>query len=550
MADPKQRNQSPGLGDVLRLQNFVLTNGLAVQVATVAKVEIFRVNEKMRSIDNPRGLVLQETIVNNQGSASPRIFSYPQVTNAQYWETRFTLLEDEYAIDDYVDRWHLILDPDYDLENPIARQPSTQFDNEDGLGWVTPDYSATSDTSVSIGTGTKTFTVQTGLPYVGGEIVRVSVDGDPASYMEGVVDSYSGSTLVVNVTSTGGSGSYSDWLIECLTPSTMIDAGANRGIVENGINNTSGAALTIAEAVTALVEKGIDTTGTFEPSVSLMGSIGSIYGSIITGFTGGVGEDHVGGQKVSYFSLTTSDGGATWTGSIESDPLIPSNEHPTSISATFSQVTNILTITVRWSAGNEPTTMKILPIFFDKWLLEVDYDPNTSNAWDDLIERTNQAQVAAVDHDFKVHPVLWQASPAPIVSDYDWLVNPTEVYLGTNSWLRVTIEPRVPDNPEAVRLHYAYLSSGNLRYELYRIQDDGLKLRLIGQNTIDWHAENKGLFKIDTTRAPFNRAQDCYIIFYVDLPDGTTIRSPRIVLSIRDDRASFFRNVQERTNVF
>lgn len=476
MADPKQRYQSPGLGDVLRLQNFVRSNSLPVQVATVAKVEIFRINEKMRSADNPRGLVLQETIVNNQGSGSPRIFPYPQATNSDYWETRVTLDEDEYAIGNYVDRWHLVLDPDYDLENEIARQPSTQFDNESGLGWVS-----------TVGTETS---------------------------------------------------------------STAVDVGSNRGIVENGINNNSGSELTIAEATEILVTKGIDTTGTFEPSNGFMGTIGSIYGSIVTGFTGGVGEDHVGGQKVSYFSLTTSDGGATWTGSIESDTNIPSNEHPTSISATFSQTTNILTIIVGWGAGNEPSTMKILPVFVDKWLLEVDYDPNASNAWDDLIERTNPAKMAVTDHDFKVNPVLWQSSPGPIVSSYDWLVNPTEVYMDTTTWLRVTIEPRVPDNPESQRLHYAYLSSGKLRYELYRIQDDGIKLRLIGKNTIDWHAENKGLFKIDTTRPPLNRSQDCYIIFYVDLPDGTTIRSPRILVSIKDDRVSFFNNVQDRTDVF
>jgi hypothetical protein len=553
MANPKQRYQSPSLGDTLRLQNFILSNSLPTHVATVAKVEIFRVNEKMRSIDNPRGLVLRETIVNNLGSANPRIFPYPQVTNAQYWETRIVLDEDEYAIDNYVDRWHLILDPAYDLENPIARKPSTQFDNEDGLGWVSTvsaTYATTSSSSVSIGTGSKVFSVASGLPYTGGETVRVTVNGDPSSYVQGQVISYIGSELIVNINATSGSGVYDDWIISSLSITTIIDVGSNRGILENGINNNSGSKLTIAEATEALITKGINTTGSFEPSVGLMGSIGSIYGSIITGFTGGVGGDHIGGQKVSYFALTTNDGGSTWTGSIESNPGISSNNHPISISATFSTVTNILTIIVEWSAGNEPSTMKIIPVFVDKWLLEATYDPNASNAWDDLIKRTEPSKIAVTDHDFKVHPVLWQSSPAPIVSDYDWLVNPTEVYLETISWLRVTIEPRVPDNPESVRLHYAYISSGRLRYELYRIQDDSLKLRLIGQNTIDWHAENKGLFKIDTNRAPLNRAQDCYIIFYVDLPDGSIIRSPKIVLSIRDDRVSFSRNVQERTNVF
>jgi len=554
MANPKQRYQSPGLGDVLRLQNFILSNSLSAQVATVAKVEIFRINDKMKSSENPRGLVLKETIVNNTGSASPRIFPYPQALNSEYWETKISLDEDEYSISSYVDRWHLILDPAFDIEYPIARKPSTQFNNENSLGWVAPSYAATSESTVTIGTGTKVFTVALGLPYIGGETVRVEVNGNPSAYMDGVVTSYVGSILTVNVTTISGSGPFNNWLISCLTHVTTVDVGANRTIIENGINNNSGSKLTIAEAVAALITKGKNTSNTFEPSPGLMGTVGSIYGSIIINFTGGVGEDHtggLGGDKVSYFSLTTSDGGATWVGSLESNPGIPSTNHPVSISATFSQITNILLIKVGWSVGYTPSAMKIIPIFVDKWLLEVEYDPIVSNAWDDLIARTKEEnKLAVTDHDFKVHPVLWQSSPAPIVSDYDWRVSPTEVYLGTSSWLRVIIEPRVPDNPESVRLHYAYISSGKLRYEMYRIQEDGTKLRLIAQNTINWHAENKGLFRINTTQAPLNRAQDCYIVFFVDLPDGSIIRSPRIVLSVRDDRVSFFRNVQDRTEVF
>lgn len=480
MADPKQRYQSPGLGDTLRLQNFVLSNSLPAQVRTVAKVEIFQINDAFKSPNNPRGLVLQETIVNNQG-ANPRIFPHPQALNADYWETQIQLVEDEYKINDYIDRWHLILDPDYDLENPIARKPSSQFtDSVGGNDW-------------------------SGLGWVG----------------------------------TVGSGS----------AVANVDIGGNRAIVENGINDSSGTEITVSDALAAITTSAINTSGLFEPT-GLISSIGTVVGSIITDFTGNAGQAHTGGTKVAYFSLTSGDNGVSWTGTLIGNTNVPLADRPTGISATYNSATNILSITVTWGVGDEPTSMKIVPVFVDKWITTIDYNPNQSNPWDDLIQRTSSSLVAVADLDFKIHPVLWQSSAAPIVSDYDWLVNPTQVYLDTTQWMRITIEPRVPDNPESIRLHYAYLASGKLRYELFRIQDDGQKLRLIKQDTIDWHAENKGLFKIDTSRAPLNRAQDCYIIFYVDLPDGSTIRSPRITVSIQDDRISFFRNVQDRTAVF
>ncbi|WP_350105543.1 tail fiber domain-containing protein [Fulvivirga sp.] len=72
-------------------------------------------------------------------------------------------------------------------------------------------YSTTSTTSESIGTGAKSFTVETGLAYSAGQTALIAIDG--SNFMEGTVTSYSGSTLNVNVITTTGAGSSSSWTI-------------------------------------------------------------------------------------------------------------------------------------------------------------------------------------------------------------------------------------------------------------------------------------------------------------------------------------------------
>ena len=82
-----------------------------------------------------------------------------------------------------------------------------------GVAGVAGDkYTTTSTTSESIGTGSKTFTVETGLALSIGQQIIVAYDA--SNKMEGSVTSYSGSTLVVNVTSvTGSGGPYTSWSI-------------------------------------------------------------------------------------------------------------------------------------------------------------------------------------------------------------------------------------------------------------------------------------------------------------------------------------------------
>ncbi len=82
-------------------------------------------------------------------------------------------------------------------------------------GATGPGYLATSTSSVLIGSsGTKTFTTQAGLAYSAGARVRASDAGAPSTnYMEGVVSSYSGTTLAFTADRSVGSGTLTSWSI-------------------------------------------------------------------------------------------------------------------------------------------------------------------------------------------------------------------------------------------------------------------------------------------------------------------------------------------------
>lgn len=78
--------------------------------------------------------------------------------------------------------------------------PSTSFD-------ASAAFSATSTTANAIGTGSKTYTVASGKAFWIGETVRIADNAAPGTnYMDGYVTSYSGTSLVVMVTSVAGSG--------------------------------------------------------------------------------------------------------------------------------------------------------------------------------------------------------------------------------------------------------------------------------------------------------------------------------------------------------
>jgi len=74
---------------------------------------------------------------------------------------------------------------------------------------------ASSNTSVEVGTGSKTFTLnETGRSFTIGSKIRIVATADPINvWMEGVATDYTDNNLTVDVGSANGSGTYSDWKI-------------------------------------------------------------------------------------------------------------------------------------------------------------------------------------------------------------------------------------------------------------------------------------------------------------------------------------------------
>lgn len=72
----------------------------------------------------------------------------------------------------------------------------------------------TSSSSVAIGTGSKSFTVDSGKSFAVGQYLMIMETANPATnYMFGNVTAYSGTSLTVNVTVTGGAGTIAAWTI-------------------------------------------------------------------------------------------------------------------------------------------------------------------------------------------------------------------------------------------------------------------------------------------------------------------------------------------------
>jgi microcystin-dependent protein len=142
------------------------------------------------------------------------------------------------------------------VPNPVQSQPDFDTNTQEFLDYVaslapalndfaatinSSDTTSTSTTSVAIGTGSKSFTVQTGKSYVLGMSLKIA--NTATNYMVGDVISYNSGTgaLVVNVVATSGTGTYSSWTLSIGFSGIVGTAQGGTGLISPG---TSGNLLT------------------------------------------------------------------------------------------------------------------------------------------------------------------------------------------------------------------------------------------------------------------------------------------------------------------
>lgn len=137
-----------------------------------------------------------------------------------------------------------------------------------------PGTNATSTTSLTIGTGSKSLTIQTGKAYAVGQVVVIAYTTSPSNQMTGVITSYNSGTgaLVVDVQQTLGSGTQTAWTVSlgALVSSTLPSQTGNNGkfLTTNGTSASWADALTpsgnlsgLANTTTARANLGL-TIGT------------------------------------------------------------------------------------------------------------------------------------------------------------------------------------------------------------------------------------------------------------------------------------------------
>lgn len=103
--------------------------------------------------------------------------------------------------------------------------------------------SATSTTSNTIGTGNFTFIVQANKNFFPGQPVIAASNANGANYIHGIINSYSGTTLIITEQDNSGSGTHADWNIS--VTGTQGPSGGGTGTVTtvsvvtaNGVSGT------------------------------------------------------------------------------------------------------------------------------------------------------------------------------------------------------------------------------------------------------------------------------------------------------------------------
>lgn len=162
-----------------------------------------------------------------------------------------------------------------------ALNPEIQRINDIGFG----SYSATSATSVEIGTGAKTLTIETGKGFVIGQAIMIAHNANPDNHMVGYVTGYNSISgeLEVNVTSAGGAGTYAAWILSVTAIQSSSAPYVNRH--DKLWSATTSSTFTVPAGVSGIrayvIGKGGDGFGSTSLGASASGAGGGIaYGDI------------------------------------------------------------------------------------------------------------------------------------------------------------------------------------------------------------------------------------------------------------------------------
>jgi hypothetical protein len=196
------------------------------------------------------------------------------------------------------------------------------------LGGATTN--STSTTSLTIGTGSKSITlVESGKAYTVGQYVMVASTTSPSNYMIGQVTAFSGTSLTVNVTSTGGSGTITAWSISVTgQPASSTITGLkltktaptiSAGVVTLDLNTANFFAVSLNANITSFTVTNIPTTGTAEEFAIELTADGTAR--TVTWTLQGVAAKWASGTaptltstsgKKDTFVFYTHDGGTSW----------------------------------------------------------------------------------------------------------------------------------------------------------------------------------------------------------------------------------------------
>lgn len=145
-------------------------------------------------------------------------------------------------------------------------------------------YNASSTTSLTIGTGSKSLTIETGKGYAVGQPVMIAETANPTNFMVGQVTSYNSGTgaLVANVTDTGGSGTAAAWTLSVTSILSASVPYVNK--YETRYYTESSATFTVPDGVTSIrayaIGGGGNGGGATTGNAGAGGGGGMAYGDI------------------------------------------------------------------------------------------------------------------------------------------------------------------------------------------------------------------------------------------------------------------------------